>query len=226
MLQYLWINDSAPVLSQLPNYFKYATFIMNPLIQMPDGWTRNNRRNQYEHLYPSHEEILKYGKPISWTSIIEKTTLSSLEEVVIALKTSITALKREYAREDLSKVLNQHLLEDQYFPSEDKISEFILNDLLKVLSSNGARQIYYSDPIFDQEGVLSIFDTSAFELCELAPKEIIITDEKYEFAFMSVYDSFTTLFLSRNDPREIIESMGWVAKVCERNTYINWYLTN
>jgi len=51
----------------------------------------------------------------------------------------------------------------------------------------------------------------------LAPFEIVITDEKMDYAFLSVYDSFITVFLSRDENIEkIIQEKKWEAVICKR----------
>jgi hypothetical protein len=44
---------------------------------------------------------------------------------------------------------------------------------------------------------LPIKNVTQLEICELAPVELDISDEGMDYAFLSVYDSFITLFLSK-----------------------------
>jgi hypothetical protein len=82
------------------------------------------------------------------------------------------------------------------------------------LCSNGADTLLYSDPIFDQGGELHIKNVTQLEICELVPKEIIITDKRMDFAFLSDYDSFITIFLSRERKiEEIINKKKWEAVI-------------
>jgi hypothetical protein len=132
------------------------------------------------------------------------TGIQSFEELAIALKTSISAFKPEFARPDLAALLNKNLPEDLYYPREDNISEFFISDILDILGSNGAESVIYSDPIFDQSGQLQIKNVTELQICGLAPAELIITDERMDYAFLSVYVSFITLFLSRHKKLEEI----------------------
>ena len=43
MLDYIWLDDKSPILSQLPNNFKSAAILLHPFIQMPFGWGKNKR---------------------------------------------------------------------------------------------------------------------------------------------------------------------------------------
>ncbi|MOA50176.1 hypothetical protein D3C78_1731650 [compost metagenome] len=55
---------------------------------------------------------------------MQDTGIQSYEELVLALMTSISALKKEYSRPDFAAILNKSIHKDLYYPREDKISEF------------------------------------------------------------------------------------------------------
>lgn len=224
MLDYIWLDDNSPILDQLPGHFKSAAILLHPFVKMPVGWGQNKRENEYEHIYPTDEEILKYGKPISWEEIIDKSELSTYEELAVALKTSIAALRREYAREDLADKLKSSIESDLYYPDEDFPTVFLVKDLLNLLSSKGTKILNYSDPILDKSDNIELKDLTALGVCELSLKELMITDENMDFAFMNVYDSFITITMAKDDNiSDIVKSMNLEAIVCDKNTYINWY---
>lgn len=223
MLNYIRFNEDAPIKNQLPQDFKSVAILFHPFIQMPIGWEQTKRKNPYEHIYPSDEEILKYGKPVLWEKIISDCELNNTKELAIALMTAISGLKKEYSRPDLAEKLN--LQSDVYFPSEDSISVVMLDDILKVLSLNGAKSFYYSEPIFDKNGWIEISETNALQISKITRSEIFLSDENMDFAFMSIYDSFITLFLSKNESIEnIVEKMNWESIICGEDTTVNWYL--
>lgn len=224
MLDYIWLEYRSPILNQLPNNFKSAAILLHPFIQMPMGWGENNRENEHEHIYPTDAEILQYGKPVSWRRMLHESGLTTLEELAVALLTSISALRREYAREDLAKRLNSSIKNDLYYPDEDFTTVFLINDLLKILASKGSKQLFYSDPLLDNSGILENKKIASLEVCELSLKELIITDENMDFAFINVYDSFITILMAKDeDIMDIVKSMKWEAIECDEKTYINWY---
>ncbi|QXG63008.1 DUF2711 domain-containing protein, partial [Bacillus spizizenii] len=54
--------------------------------------------------------------------------------------------------------------------------------------------------------------------------ELILTDKKMDFVFMSVYDSFINVFLAKGENvNELVQRMGWEAMICDESTYISWY---
>jgi hypothetical protein len=223
-MNYIWFNYETPILEQLPHPFTAAAILLNPFIQMPIGWTDMKRKSEYEHVYPELKESLQLGRPKPWKEVMHDTGIQSYEELAVALKTSISALRKEFARPDLADLFNNNLSKDLYYPREDRISEFFISDILDVLSSNGAVSFMYSDPIFDKSGELQIKNVTDLEICELAPAEIVITDEGMDYAFLSVYDSFITLFLSKEKKiEEIIHKKKWEAVICGPETYMSWY---
>ena len=137
MLDYIWLEGDLPILSQLPNDFKSAAILFHPFIRMPSGWEKLKRKNLYQHIYPSDEEMFNLGQPISWKEVISKINLRSYKELSIALQTLTGAPSDEYKKLASYVKLNP----DFYYPEEDRTSLFILNSLLKILCSKG--QILY-----------------------------------------------------------------------------------
>lgn len=224
-MDYIWLDSETPILNQVPRGFQSAAILLHPFVQMPLRWSDNHQESPGQFIYPNNEEIITYGSPVSWNQVMNSTDLNTYQEVALALKTSISALRVEYAREDLADKLNANLHADLYYPTDDGISVFLVDNILKVLSSNGSNKVYFSAPIFQKSGWLEISDTTPVGIADLTPNELILTDENNDHTFMTMYDSFVTVYLSRvTNIGEIIKSMKWEAIECHRETYINWYL--
>lgn len=118
--------------------------------------------------------------------------LHSYAELAMAMLTSIGAFTEEYKREDLAEKLHSNLKEHLYYPTEDYTSIFLLHKLLKLLGSKGAKNLYFSEPILDTSGLLEINNTTPLDIWDISNNELIITGEDNEYAFMSIFDSFTT----------------------------------
>lgn len=225
MLDYIWIHEKSPILKQIPNNFKSAAILLHPFVQMPSGWGKSRSKRKYELHYQIDEKLLNIGNPIKWKEIISYSDINSYKELAIALKSSIGSLKTEYERIDLTNKLNSILNPDMCYPSEDSTSVFLLDSLLKILSSKGAKNLYFSDPILSTNGLLNTQFTNSIDICKLSGTELIVTDENLDFAFMSLYDSFTTLLLAKDDNIEhIVHSMNYEALICDQKTLIDWYL--
>jgi hypothetical protein len=101
---------------------------------------------------------------------------------------------------------------------------FLLDGLLKIIASKGANKLYFSAPVFDESGYLNINDTNPLGICDLSCNELIVTDENMDFAFMSLYDSFTTLLFAKEENIEhIVQSMNFEAIICDQRTYVDWF---
>ncbi|WP_286162587.1 DUF2711 family protein [Bacillus sp. AFS029533] len=183
---------------------------MSPIYSMPKDWEQNKRNNAFEHIYPSDEETLYLGKQVSWMSMMHDCGFTNFNEIAIALKTSIGAFKKQYIRDDLAGKLNTLIKKDCFYPNGDYTSVFLIQNLKIVLESKGAKNFSYSDPLLDNSGVLEIEKLTPLDISDLALKELIITDENMDFAFMNVYDSFITIFMTRDEKiDEIVKRMGW-----------------
>ncbi|MEB2278349.1 DUF2711 domain-containing protein [Bacillus sp. ILBB4] len=218
MLDYIRLDGDLPILSQLPNDFNSAAILFHPFIQMPSGWEKSKRKNPYQHIYPSDEEMLKLGKPILWKEVMAKSNLRSYKELSIALQYLTGVPSDEYKK--LASYVKSN--PDFYYPEEDRTSLFILNSLVKILCSKGANTLYFSEPIHDTNGSFKVNDMSSLEIANLSPNESIITDENMDFAFMGIYDSFITLLLANDiNIEDTIKSLNLEAFICDKETYFN-----
>ncbi|PGQ16939.1 hypothetical protein COA09_03105 [Bacillus cereus] len=215
MLDYIWLDDKSPILEQLPSTFKSAAILLHPFVQMPLGWEKSVRKRPYEHIYPSAEEIIHNGKSVSWKEMMSYSGLHSYAELAMAMLTSIGAYTEEYKREDLAKKLYSNLKKDLYYPTEDYTSIFLLHKLLKLLGSKGAKNLYFSEPILDTNGLLEVNNTTPLDIWDISNNE---------YALMSIFDSFTTLLLAKEENIEyIVHSMNVEAVICDKKTMIDWY---
>lgn len=63
-----------------------------------------------------------------------------------------------------------------------------------MLGSNGSKRFYYSEPIVENSGFLDTAEANLQTILDEAAAELILTDKKMDFVFMSVYDSFINVF--------------------------------
>lgn len=225
LLKYIWLNERKTILKQLPRTFKSAALLLHPFVQMPSGWEENIRENSYQHIYPSDEEILTMGKPVPWQKVMLNGGFNSPKEVALALITSIGAFTEKYRREHLADRLNLHLRPDFFYPTEDRTSVFLMDRLLKLMGSKRAKKLYFSNPISGDNGLLTINDTSSLDLCDLSGHELIVADENSDYAFMSLYDSFTTLLIAKDEHIEdIVQLMNCEGIICDQKTSVNWHM--
>lgn len=222
LLETLHFEEGVPILRQLPKPYTSAAFLLHPFVRMPDGWEEQKRKRPYEHMYPSDEEIIAMGRPVSWKSVMTVCGLRSEKETALALMSAVMALRDEYAHPESAELFNR-LHPDLYLPSDDVTSPFLIPGLLDVFRSNGIKRCTFYEPI-EAEGLFSLKQTSPSDVCGLLQADMIIADEKRRAAFMSIYDSFTTLFLMEDqDMPSVIRAMSWEAVICSDTMCINWY---
>ncbi|CAI8815716.1 hypothetical protein EMIT0133MI5_20714 [Bacillus velezensis] len=174
------------------------------------------------------------GRPVSWQTVMTVCGLRSEKETALALMTAVTALREEYAHPESARLFNR-LHPDLYLPSDDVTSPFLIPGLLDVTSpflipglldvfrSKGIKRCTYYEPV-EEKGIFSLNQTAASDVCGLLRADMIIADEKRRAAFMSIYDSFTTLFLMEDqDMPSVIRAMSWEAVICSDTACINWY---
>lgn len=222
MLETLHFEEGVPILRQLPKPFTSAAFLLHPFVLMSDGWEEQKRKRPYEHIYPSDEEIIAMGRPVSWKTVMTVCGLRSEKETALALMSAVTALREEYALPESARLFNR-LHPDLYLPSDDVTSPFLIPGLLDVFRSKGIKRCTYYEPV-EEKGIFSLNQTAASDVCGLLRADMIIADEKRRAAFMSIYDSFTTLFLMEDqDMPTVIRAMNWEAGICSDTACINWY---
>lgn len=222
MLDYIRLNEEEPILPQVSMYFQSAAFLLHPFVQMPKGWEQKKRKRPFQHIYPSDEEIFKLAKPVSWKEICRISGLQSYKEVALAL--AYNALRRKYKRDDLSNKLDIALNSDLYWPMEDTYSIFHIKSIFSLLGSRGSGTFFYSEPLEGKKGQLPI-GINPIEISNLSSAELIITEKNTDFAFMTLYDQYTTLFFAKEpNISHIIEKMKWEAVICDNDTSKYWYL--
>lgn len=93
-----------------------------------------------------------------------------------------------------------------------------------MLRYNGSNRFYYSEPIVENSGFLDTTEANLRMVLDEAAAELMLTDEKMDFVFMSVYDSFINVFLAKDEKiHDMVQGMGWEAMFCDESTYISWY---
>lgn len=220
-MKYVWLKDEIPIIEQVPKEYEFVAILLNPFIRMPLDWIDVKKSTSPECLYPTKDEILKLGEPVSWNEIVDICGFRSYQLVLLALKSSILSLNGDHSRNDLADLLQNNLPEEIFYPDPDSISEFIIKNLYQNIFSE---TIDYENPIFGENIRIQLSKVSISELVEKYSHECILSDEMNKISFMSKFDSFITLLLSTKNAQEVINDLKLEAIICNEKTRINWYL--
>ncbi|UZD73014.1 DUF2711 domain-containing protein [Bacillus siamensis] len=213
LLETLHFEEGVPILRQLPNLFTSTAFLLHPF-NPNAGWVEAARCDDL---------LITRIDPVSWKTAMTICGLRSEKEMALLLMTAVTALRDEYAQPESAELLNRLHHPDLYLPSDDVTSPFLIPGLLDVFRSKGIERCTFYEPI-EAEGLFSLKQTSPSDVCGLLQADMMIADVKRRAAFMSVYDSFTTLFLMEDqDMLSVIRAMNWEAVICSDTMSINWY---
>ncbi len=111
---------------------------------MPYEWESKKSKTPH-HYYPLKEDIIKYGTPLSWDFLRKKCNFESISEMSKAVIACVFGfgVREIYQRGDLAKRLESVLDKQIYYPMEDEFSVFLIEDIISILSSNGAKYLNY-----------------------------------------------------------------------------------
>ncbi|WP_407272454.1 DUF2711 family protein [Radiobacillus sp. PE A8.2] len=215
--------ENEPLLELLPNGYMFASKIFYPFIMMPKLWHSSNSEIPHKY-YPVKEDILKFGKPLTWEELRKSSGLRNIAEMSIAVTAALTGAeycRKVYRRPDLSNKLENHLVENIYFPLEDQFSVLLMRDMLSVLASNGAKRIKFAT-ISGEQGTYKISDINAEMIIKLCSEPITICDENKDFIFTCNFDEVAAVFSAKKDCRELLTRNHLEGIIFDEKTPLVW----
>lgn len=225
MVEYLWLSQNldTPILQQAGPSFRSAALLFHPFVQMPNNWAKNKRQHPHEHIYPSTQEHLTLGTQIRWQDMLKKTGLGSYQQLAVSLLTSISALNEASANEQWATQLNEALNEDLFYPTEDTISVFLFEPIIALFQQIGSTHIHYSNPILGVNGAIELTSATPERLAEVTRNVCLFTDELERLVFISSFDTFVTVMLSKEEQIERLIGERFEYLVCDETTSMSWW---
>ncbi|MGM7701828.1 DUF2711 family protein [Pseudalkalibacillus sp. Hm43] len=213
--------EKDPLLDQTPEKFRFAAIIFYPFVKMPIKWKAKKGANP--HAYPSNKDILKYGKPVYWNEIRDKSGLNNIAEMSIAVKSAISGEsgRQIYQRPDLAIQMNDCLYKNIFYPLEDRLSIFQIDGILKILSSKGAKRIKYTK-IHGEEGTYEINSIKTNDAINLCSGPITNTDENEDFVVACYFDEVSALCLAKEDIRDLLRKTKLEGIILDEKTPLVW----
>lgn len=208
------------LLNELPKGYKFAAKIFYPFVEMPNDWNFENDE------YPTNEDLLRFGKPLSWEEIRKDSGLDNISEMSIAVTAAAVLAdgyfgRKIYQRPDLAKKLNERVTENILYPMVDKISVFLIHPILSVLSSKGAKSIKYAT-LYGEKGTHEIADLNVETINLLCDSIITISDENEDFVFTCYFDDVGAVFFAKEDCREVLVRNGLEGIIFGKKTPLVW----
>ena len=175
--------ENDPLLTELPKEYNFAAKIFYPFVEMPTDWKTEDDN------YPTSEDLLRFGKPLSWEEIRKDSGLNNISEMSIAVTAAIFGAigRKIYQRPDLAEKLDESLAENILYPMMDGISVFLIHHILSVLASKGAKSIKYAT-LYGEQGTHKIKDLNLETINLLCDNIITISDENEELVFTYYFD--------------------------------------
>ena len=198
--------ENDPLLNELPKGYKFAAKIFYPFVKMPNDWKYEDDN------YPTNEDLLRFGKPLSWEEIRKDSGLNNISEMSIAITAAAVLAdgyfgRKIYQRPDLAEKLDESLTENILYPMMDGISVFLIHHMLSVLASKGAKSIKYAT-LYGEQGTHKIKDLNLETINLLCDNIITISDENEDFVFTCYFDEVEAVFFAKEDCREVLVRNG------------------
>ena len=209
--------ENDPLLNELPKGYKFAAKIFYPFVKMPNDW------NLEDDNYPTNEDLLRFGKPLTWEEIRKDSGLNNIAEMSIAVTAAIFGGigRKIYQRPDLAEKLDESLAKNIFYPMVDEISVHLIHPILSVLASKGAKSIKYAT-LYGEKGTHKIKDLNLDTIHLLCADIITISDENEDFVFTCYFDEVDTVLFAKEDCREVLVRNGLEGIIFGKKTPLVW----
>lgn len=149
--------------------------------------------------YPTDDDIIKNGKIVKWEYMIKECGFNNFSEISVALRTSIGALKKDFARQDLCEKLISFCDSHQIWtPTEGHFNTLIIFEIKKILKSKNLLEIIIQNEWGDEREEILVDELD--NKINYGIKNIYSINK--EIIFSIDWDSFYFLFCSK---RELID---------------------
>jgi len=176
--------------------------------------------------YPAREDIIAFAEPLKWKDILYNSGFENYNELNLALRTSIGALRSEYERKDLQEKLDEFTTTNRIFhPVEGRISVLSLLSIYKCLTDLGKTKLVITDEFFQDRKTIDLLELNATDFVLQLHGYMYYFPEDRSLLFTIEWDSFFYLICGAQDLLEkIIPQYGFEGFYSNSETTHNWYL--
>lgn len=171
--------------------------------------------------WPTKQEIIEGGEPVSWHEILKLTGLQNLSEIDVGLRTSIHGIKKELSNVDASKKLNALFEEHNIIhPSHGDLSPLLENRILQAIKSIGENWLWVGDDIGTERKLHWIDDLIAKDAI---PTSGCLFTHDHTLLVTTHWDSHCSFLCSSRDVIEKILAVdNFEGFYCTPDTQVYW----
>ena len=175
--------------------------------------------------WPTKKELIEGTEAVSWAEVIAFTSLSSINEIDIGLRTSIGGLKKELANDDyadeLSLLTNRRKI---IHPSEGDVSPLIENVLYDCLQQLGHEWLWVGDEFCTERKLWWIEDLKDSD--EIPSHGCVFTPDKSILVTTHWDSHFSFLCSSKSIANKILSQNKLEGFYCLPDTEVYWSVAN
>ncbi|WP_207426650.1 DUF2711 family protein [Pedobacter sp. SYSU D00535] len=175
--------------------------------------------------YPGKSEILQHGQEVSWADIKIKAGMNSYSDVYKALKTSIGAYNKAFARPDLEENLELFLQKEAIWqPGEGSFDPRTLKKIYSLFKTFTSPHIVVEDEFFDSKKELDLSRLTVEDFVEeIGGRDYYIYDVEKSLFFATEWDSFFHLICSSSPIiRSAVTELGFEGFFADTATRHGW----
>ena len=216
-----------PILKYYEGIFDTVFVSLNPFAQILDSSNYTLENFWEEDLNETWKQhLLKNTNPVTWKNIVEISSLKNINEIDIALRTSILGLNLDKQNYELESLLESTLEKSQNIsPVEGRIPHGNINFILKAIKSLNYEWICIGSEFGDYMELVWI-DDLINDVKELTLQTNLYTYDR-KILITCHWDSFQTYICSSCEIVEkIVQHANLEGFYANANTEVYWSLRN
>jgi hypothetical protein len=217
--RYAICPQSGSILSFYGGTFEAAYILLNPFIRP----VSISAERYMEWADMTANDVHRSCEAVSWAKVQQLSEVASLQEIDWALKTSIGAVSKKYAREDLSTKLIAALQSNRLYPPvEGRIPELSQNTMLSFIQSLGHQWVWLGDELCTERKLHWIDDLKPPAATAEFGLSSVFTPDK-SLLWTVHWDSHFSLFCStRENVDRLSRWPGLEGFPCTQDTEVFW----
>jgi hypothetical protein len=216
----MYPNYETPLLQAYGGRFSAAFVALHPFFRMPASvdWKAVDLNTDY----PDSPYIRRYGQPVYWQTIMRGIECEDLRRFYIGMRTSIIALRREYADREIARLINEYTEQANiYHPNEGMIEPLLIEPILRYVSHEQSDAMSYLPEFEEEPEVLST--EAAIQTCD----EGFLRGSLFDINVTRLVtvdwdDFFTVIYGSSGELASFLKKYSLEGFFCDNQTLHSW----